>query len=380
MSIQSEEDRKRLGQRIGIAIVLGALITGSWVWHINLEDPRTNDAMVRANIVDVVLQHVNGRILNLNVIDNQYVKQGDLLYEIDRRPYEANVALAESELRLAEKEVSGQIADLRGYEAKIKQAEQAINAASAEVSRLEAQAGYAKSYLKRIEPLEQKAYVTSNAVNQASANQKSTEAAVQNAQAQLLASTAALETAKQARLAAEAKIAQYGNAYARVQAAEAKLRSAQLDLEYCTVHALFDGYVTNLNIAVGQYVQPGQKLFALVDDRTWYVIANYKETYLRNIKPGQPVDVFLAAYPGKHFSGEVQGIGWANYPDNLKVEDALPEVQRTLSWVVLAARFPVRIKLLDRDPAHPFRMGMTAFTTVHKDVGHIKSSNQPVSP
>ena len=61
MSIQSEEDRKRLGQRIGIAIVLGALITGSWVWHINIEDPRTNDAMVRANIVDVVLQHVNGR-------------------------------------------------------------------------------------------------------------------------------------------------------------------------------------------------------------------------------------------------------------------------------------------------------------------------------
>ena len=373
MSIQSEDARRRLGRKIGIGIVLCALITGAWVWHINIEDPRTNDAMVRANTIDVVLQHVNGRILKLNVIDNQYVKQGDLLYEIDRRPYEAAVAYAESELKLAEKEVSGQIADLRGFEAKIKQAEQAINSASAEVKQLEAQADYAKSYLQRIEPLEEKAYVTSNAVNQASANKKSAEASVQNAKAQMLAQMAALETAKQSRTAAEAKVAQFGDAYARIQAAEAKLVSAQLDLEYCTVHALFDGYVTNLNISVGQYVQPGQKLFALVDDRTWYVIANYKETYLRSIKTGQAVDVFLAAYPGRHFKGEVQGIGWANYPDNLKVQDALPEVQRTLSWVVLAARFPVRIKLLDRDPEHPFRMGMTAFSTVHKGTIHDQS-------
>jgi multidrug efflux system membrane fusion protein len=139
---------------------------------------------------------------------------------------------------------------------------------------------------------------------------------------------------------------------------------AQLKVEYCTVLAPFDGWVTNLNTQVGQYVAEGQQLFALVDDTQWYVMADYKETYLRYIEPGMPVDVYLAAYPGHHFRGEVQGIGWANYPDNVNVNEGLPTVQRTLNWVVLAARFPVRIKLLDRDPEHPYRMGMTAFTTV----------------
>lgn len=354
----------RTGAYVSLVIVVLALAVGAVVWHFNFIHPRTNDAMVRANTVDVIIQHVSGRIVELAVADNQPVHRGDLLYAIDARPYEAAAAQAEAELRVAERELSGQIAELRGAEAKVREAARNIEALSADVVRQEAQARYQNAYLQRILPLESQKFVTRNQVQEAEAKRNAADASVRDAQARVAAGRELLTAAQQAESTAQAHLAQYGHAYGRIQAAEARLRAAQLDVEYCTVRAPFDGLVTNLNTSPGQYVSAGQKLFALVDDTTWYVIANYKETYLRHISPGMAVDVFLASYPGKHFRGEVQGIGWANYPDNVKVTDGLPDVQRTLNWVMLAARFPVRIKLLERDPDHPFRMGMTAFTTV----------------
>ena len=358
------KDPIKAGQRAGVLIVVLALGVGAFVWHLNLIHPRTNDAMVRANTIDIVIQHVSGRIATLAVKDNQFVHQGDLLYAIDARPYEAVLQQAEAELHVSEMTVTGQMAALRGAEAHIREATHLLSAQEADVAQLQAKAQYAGSYLKRIQPLEAEAFVTHNQVRQAEADWKAAEAAVRDAQAKVQASRESLEIATQARTTSEAQLAQHGQAYARIQAAEAKVRQAQLNVEYCTVKAPFDGWVTNLNTQLGQYVAEGQKIFALVDDTQWYVMADYKETYLRHIHPGDPVDVFLASYPGVHFKGEVQGIGWANYPDNVQVTDGLPTVQRTLNWVVLAARFPVRIRLLDRDPEHPFRMGMTAFTTV----------------
>ena len=357
-------DPARAGRITSITIVIVSVLVGALVWRLNLVHPRTNDAMVRANTIDIVIQHVSGRIATLDIKDNQFVHQGDLLYAIDARPYEAALKQAEAEQHVAEMEVSGQLAAVRGAEAHIYEAIQTLTAQEADVVRLQAKAQYAASYLKRIEPLEAEVYVTHNQVQQARTDLKVAEAAVRDAQAKVEANRHAIEITRQSRNTAEARLAMNGNAYARIQAAEAKVREAQLKVEYCTVRAPFDGYVTNLNTQVGQYVAEGQALFSLVDDTTWYVIANYKETYLRHIQPGDPVDVFLAAYPGMHFKGEVQGIGWANYPDNVQVTQGLPTVQRTLNWVMLAERFPVRIRILSKDPSHPFRMGMTAFTTI----------------
>ena len=358
------------GRWVSLGIMGLSLIVGAGVWRLNLIHPRTNDAMVRANTVDIVIQHVSGRIVSLGIQDNQFVHQGDLLYAIDARPYEAAMQQAEAELLLAEKEVSGQRAGVEGAEAHIRESQNNLTAQQAEVTRLSAKAEYALSYLRRIQPLEAEAFVTHNQVRQAEADWKAAEASVHDAQAKVAAARETLEVSHQSRNTAVAKLAQTGNAYARIQSAEAKLRQAQLNVEYCKVLAPFDGWVTNLNTQIGQYVAEGQKLFALVDDTTWYVMADYKETYLRYIEPGLPVDVFLAAYPGRHFKGEVQGIAWANYPDNVVVKEGLPQVQRTLNWVMLAARFPVRIKLIDRDPQHPFRMGMSAFTTIGIEPPH----------
>lgn len=366
---------KKAGTWLSVLIVGLSISVGSFVWYLNRVHPRTNDAMVRANTIDIIIQHVSGRIATLNVKDNQFVKKGDLLYAIDARPYEAAMMAAEAELHTAEFVVSGQLATVRGAEARIHEAESNIHAQEAMVSELEAKSNYAQSYLKRIQPLEPQAFVTRNQVRQAEADAKSAQAAVRDAKAKVSALRATLESVNQSRNTAEAQLARTGDAFARVQAAEANLKQAQLKVEYCTVRAPFDGWVTNLNTQVGQYVAEGQKLFALVDNQTWYVIADYKETYLRYIHPGDPVDVFLAAYPGIHFKGEVQGIGWANYPDNVKVTDGLPNVQRTLNWVMLAARFPVRIRLLERDELHPFRMGMSAFTTI--GISPNSSSHEP---
>ncbi len=366
--------RRILGPVLGVLIVLGAAASGYKVWEANLAEPRTNDAMVYANIVDVVLERVNGRITELNVVDNQRVRKGDILFRIDDRPYRAAAAQARVQLKLAEKGVEGNIADIRAAEAQIVQSEHDLKAAEAEIARSKADADYARSYFQRIEPLLKKEFVTANAVSEATANRQSAEASVRDAEAKRRAAQAAVEAARQARAKSQADLAQYGDAYARVEAARAELETALLNLDYCAIEAPFDGYVTNVNIAVGQYVQPEQKVFALVDDRTGYMMANYKETYLRAIQPGMAVDVFLAGYPGRYFRGEVQGIGWANYPDNVKVEGALAQPGRTLNWVVLAARFPVRIKLLDRDPEHPFRMGMTVYTRILRPPSSVPST------
>ena len=130
------------------------------------------------------------------------------------------------------------------------------------------------------------------------------------------------------------------------------------------MRAPFDAYVTNLNIAVGQYANRGQDIFALIDDRAWYVIANFRESFLPSIAPGMEVDVYLISYPNRRFRGRIQGVGWALFQANGATVGVLPAVQPTLNWVRLAQRFPVRIVLEERDPEHPFRMGQTAVVTV----------------
>ncbi|CAG0947003.1 Multidrug resistance protein MdtN [Anaerolineae bacterium] len=364
LPVMDDKTRRVLGRILGILIVAGAILTGILVWNDNLSHPRTNDAMVRANIVDIMPQHVSGRIVKLNVADNQWVRQGDLLYLIDPRPYQAKLAQAKAKHQLAEKEVEASKALIGASEAKIKQMEQQQAAADAEIDRMEAKAAYDQRYLERIKPLQEKEFVTANKFGEATAARDASAAAVRDAKAKHRAAMMSVEFAHKEHGKVEADLAQFGGLYAKIEASRAEVENAELDVEYCSVYAPFDAYVTNLNIAVGEYVQPGQKLFALVDDRVWYVMANYKETFLRSIQPGMPVDVFLAPYPGIHFRGEVQGIGWANYPDNMKEQGSLPTVERTLNWVVLASRFPVRIKLLERDAKYPFRMGMTAFTTI----------------
>jgi len=408
-----------LGRVVGVAIVVGALVVSALAWRLSDVHPRTDDAAVRANVVGIA-PHVSGPIVELHVVDNQRVKAGDLLFVVDPRPYEARLARVRAELALTRKEVEAQEravssaaaevtrreaglkaaeADLAGKEtmppaldAEIARREAERAAVEASVVRLEAERDYAEDYLKRVEPLLTKQFVTADRVSEARSKRDAAAAAVREAQRKLVAAEAAvveaqkrkqaavagvaqaratrggaavgIDQAREDRSRAHALVAQYADRNARLAAAEAAVESAELDVGYCRVRAPFDAYVTNLNIAVGEYARQSQQVFALVDDRAWYVMANFRETYVDAIKPGMAAEVFLMSYPNRRFRGVVQGIGWANYPEEGPTVGVLPNVPRTLNWVRLASRFPVRILLEERDPERPFRMGATAVVTI----------------
>jgi membrane fusion protein, multidrug efflux system len=408
-----------VGRVIGIVIVAGALITSVVTWRLSDVHPRTDDAAVRANVVGIA-PHVGGPIVELHVVDNQRVKAGDLLFVVDARPYEARLARVRAELALTTKEVEAQERAVGSAVAEIERRQAGLAAAEAElvgretvpiaaeaeiarreadraaveasVARLEADLAYAEDYLKRVEPLLAKQYVTADRVSEARSRRDMAAAAVREAQRKLVASESAvveaqkrkqaavagvaqaraarggaavgINQAREERSRAQALLAQYADRNARLAAAEAAVASAELDVDYCRVRAPFDAYVTNLNIAVGEYARQGQQVFALVDDRAWYVMANFRETYVDVIKPGMTAEVYLMSYPNRRFRGVVQGIGWANHPDQGATVGVLPDVPRTLNWVRLASRFPVRILLEERDPERPFRMGATAVVTI----------------
>jgi membrane fusion protein, multidrug efflux system len=324
-----------VGRLIGALIVLGTIALGLYVTRLYYLYPRTDDAYVRANVVGIA-PHVSGPIVKLPVHDNQHVKPGELLFVVDPRPYRSVLDRAEAELALT----NLQILALK----------EAIRAAQARQAQLAATTAYDKQYLDRIEPLLSRHFVTANDVF--------------NARSRLHADQAAIENARSEVRKAQNDLGQYGDINARRKAAEAAVYDAKLNVDYCYVHAPFDAYVTNLNIAVGQYANQGRQVLSLVDNRVWYVMANFRENFLAHIRPGMRVDVYLLSYPNKRFRGRVQGVGWALYQGNGATVEGLPQVEATLNWVRLSQRFPVRIVLEDPDPAYPFRMGATAVVTV----------------
>jgi len=323
------------GGLVGALIVIAAIAIAIYVTRLYYLYPRTDDAYVRANVVGIA-PHVSGPIVDLPVHDNQHVRPGELLFVVDPRPYKSVLDRAEAELALTNLQ--------------IKALEDAIRAAEARRAQLAATAAYDKQYLDRIEPLLNRHFVTANDVFNARSRVRADEAAIDNARSEVRR--------------AQNDLGQYGDINARRKAAEAAVYDAKLNVDYCYVRAPFDAYVTNLNIAVGQYANEGRQVLSLVDNRTWYVMANFRENFLAHIRPGMSVDVYLLSYPNHRFRGVVQGVGWALYQNNGASIEGLPKVEPTLNWVRLSQRFPVRIILEDPDPAYPFRMGATAVVTI----------------
>ena len=361
--------------------------------------PRTEDAAVRANLVGIA-PHVSGPIVSLPAVDNQPVRRGEILFVVDPRPYEAALAQAEAELALVDLEVEA-------LRAQVVAATRAVSAAEATVEQRAAEAAYAQIYLERVEPLLENRFVTPDQVDKAAADAAALEAAVVTARADLETARATLaaqiadlgdlelagpgitpaldaieaDAATDRSLtgmdedieAAEGPPGSVLNA--RRLAVKAKVDRARLFLDYCTVRSPVDGYVTNLNIAVGEYANEGQQVFTLVDTSIWYVMANFKETYTRYLEVGDPVEVYLMSRPTEVFDGVIQGIGWA-----IDLKDGatqpftdLPRTDPTLDWVRLAQRFPVRI-ILEPIEGVPFRMGETAAVIA------VPNADRPPSP
>ena len=324
-----------LGRLIGLAIILTGIAAAVMAARTSTGNPRTDDAYVSANVIGIA-PHVQGPLVQLNVVDNQPVEEGDLLFVVDPRPYEAELKRARGELILAQAEVGG--------------IEQTITAARAEVARLRVDTAYARTHAGRLESLLGGRFISADQYQEAVTKARSLDAAVDHAQSQL---------AQQEKL-----LAQQGDVNGRLETAKAHVRLAELNVEYCYVRAPFKALVTNLNISVGDYAHVGERVFALVDRRMWYVLGNFRETLLSAIEPGMEARVNLVGYPGRTFHGVVQGIAWSVLSPARETVGILPRIDPTLNWARLAQRLPVRIILDAPAPDAPFRMGMTAVATI----------------
>ena len=370
----AEKDRDRtrriVGRLVGASIVGGAAIAVAVTLVQRETRPQTDDATVRANFIGIAPQ-VSGRIVELKVRDHEQVNEGDLLFEVDPRPYQIAVERARATLGVTRNEVDGLKNGASTAAAGVARAEAQLAASAAEVARLETQLRHAEDHLRRLEPLLPQQFVTADRVEEARTQRDAAKAALDATRAQNGATAAALRQARAERARALDVIGESGGTNARVATAEAALHAAELDLSYCRVVAPFTGKVVNMSISRGAFARAGVEMFTLVDTGTWYVVANFRETQLGHIPAGAKADLYLQSQPGKHFRGTVVGLGWAVLPENGTSVMGLPRVERSLDWIRLAARFPVRIQV--DDPDDSFRLGASAVATVD---GTLRSASR----
>jgi membrane fusion protein, multidrug efflux system len=395
--------RKLLGRSIGVLSVVGALITGSMVVREVGVHPQTDDAEIFANLIGIAPE-VNGRIIRISVQDNQLVSKGDLLFEIDPLPYQYALEAARSQQATLE----GQIKDLEraigaqnsavgsakahtqsaqarisSSEAAVQAAQASVDAARAELARAEADYAYAENNVLRLEPLLVKQFVTVDLMDQARTSRSVKGESVRQARSRLAIAQAqwasAVAQQNEARAGYEQSGAQLDQAMKSVaipepliaqrQGRAAAVKNAEYDLERCKVYAPFDARVTNLTISEGAYAHAGQQAFTLIDARTWWVIANFRETELRRIQPGMKTDVYVMSRPDQKFVGTIDSTGFGVTPDASLIgsmSQGLPDVQRSLNWIHLAARFPVRVRIDSPSPDY-FRIGTSAMVIVRGD-------------
>ena len=334
--------RPVVGRLISIGIICLVVLLVFLVWAIIEHHPRTDDAIVEANVIGVA-PRVRGPIIKLNVQDNQDVKEGDLLFEIDPADYKLALDNAQAALDALDQEI--EVARSQDETLKYQ-----IKAAQAGVEQAQAQLKQSTDTMNRLEPLLPKGFATADDVDRAH-----TAVAV-----------AAATVADQEQRLNQAKVALSSLATLQAQrpGAVAAVEQAKLNLSYCYVVAPFPGRVVNLNISVGEYVNIGTPVFSLLDSRKWYVLANFREAEIRHFGVGSDADVYLLSAPHRHFKGKVQGIGWAvQSQDYIDISPGVPNVPRELNWVHIAQRFPVRIEVEDPDP-HLFRKGASAVAII----------------
>jgi membrane fusion protein, multidrug efflux system len=401
---RSPEDQRRLGRMISIAIILSAAITGLLALRQVTANPRTDDAEVFANYIGMA-PLVNGPITRLYVSDNQLVKEGDPLFEIDNRPYAYALAHAKSdqqalkgeigdERRIIAGKVSGvdvaragalsSEASLERAAASVEQAKADVANAKAAVQRADAEQAYASNNLHRIEPLLAKQFVTVDQVDQARTLEVSRSQASHQARSQLALAEAGLAAAEAQYREGQATVIE---SHQQVQQAthnvttlepllgelpgkQAAIDTAQYNFDNCRIIAPFSARVTNLTISQGAYATAGQHIFTLIDTRVWWAVANFRETQLKHIHPGTQADVYVLSRPNVRFKGVVDSVGFGVTPDADLIgtlsQPGLPDVQRTLNWVHLASRFPVRVRI-EAQPSDVFRLGESAVVVIRGD-------------
>jgi membrane fusion protein, multidrug efflux system len=404
-TVQPEQDDRITklewyGRVFTAAMVVLAMAGLIAVYSVTTRHPWTDDAEIFANYIGIA-PVVEGPILHLNVADNQRVKQGDLLFEIDDRPYEYALDHAVSDQAALEGQIVDEqrriraevnavsasgaatrsaIANVDRAQASILEAEADVAHSEAALDRAKAESAYAENNLHRLEPLLVKQFVTVDQVDQARTTERATAQSVHEAESQLALNRAHLNSMlaalAQAKASAEQSTAQLHQSESSVLTLDplvaqrpgraAAIANAQYNYDQCRVYAPFNARVTNLVISEGAYAHTGQEIFTLIDTRTWWVLANFRETQLKHIQPGMAADIYVMSDPGLRFNGVVESTGYGVTPDPSilgRITPGLPDVQRTLSWVHLASRYPVRIRI-ESPSSDVIRLGESAVVVI----------------
>jgi len=326
------------------AVILVVAAGLTWYYWDYLTNPWTRNGQVMAQVVQIT-PRVTGPVVEMPIVDNQFVKKGDLLFRIDPRTYESTLAgmeglLAETidEIEALTAQVDATAATIEQYDAAIRRAEQKVIGKQARLVDVQAE-------LKRYSRLVKEGAASQERVDQAVADVLDAEAIVDASQAELLAAQAK-------KLQAEADLARdianrgaEGEANARLRTAKARVHSAHLALEFTEVRAPVDGYVTNLNLELGDHATANKAALALVDVNSYWFYGFFKESLLRDINPGDRALVTLMSYPDRPIEGWVEGTGWGVWQkDGSTAQELLPQVSATFEWIRLAQRVPVRIE------------------------------------
>ncbi len=353
--------RKYLLTGAVVLIAVIAVLLKYWDYVVN---PWTRDGQVRADVVQIT-PRVSGPIVKLAVEDNQLVKTNDLLFEIDPRTFEANLAQARAQLDNArdnylalEKQVEAELAQVNVSRAEALQAESNIKELDATIVKNKAEYSRQQDMLKK-DATSKKAMERARANYQiALEKRKASVAGLTQAKATLAQSEAALAKAR-------ANLGAPGDDNASIREAQAALRQAELDFEFTRIKAPVDGYVTNLNLRIGSQAVTNQPALALVDINSYWVHGFFKENSIEDIRKGNKAIITLMTYPDIPLEGHVDSLGWGIAQDDGSTgDDLLPNVSATFEWIRLAQRVPVRIHLVDVPDNVALRVGTTASVLV----------------
>jgi len=302
------------------------------------------------------------------------------IFIVGEHPLMQRINALVSGVSVAKANVSSSQADMARWAAAVEQARADVANAEQGVSRAKAEWTYASNNLHRLEPLLAKQFVTVDQVDRAKTSEIAQSEGLKQADSRLRLSQAGLQSAlaqyDRSKAALEQSKAQHEQAHNSVTsleplvnqrgARESAVKDARYKLNNCKVYAPFDALVTNLTISEGAYAHVGQDVFTLIDARTWWAIGNFRESQLSHITPGMRADVYVLSKPSIRFTGIVDSVGFGVTPDPDvigKLDKGLPDVQRTLNWVHLASRYPVRVRVENPAP-ELFRVGESAVVTI----------------
>jgi membrane fusion protein (multidrug efflux system) len=317
----------------------------------------TDDAFIDGNI-HTIASKVPGTVETVYVHDNQPVRGGDLLVELDPVDYDVKVDEALASLN-AEK------AKLGESDSKIEASKKQLDDAKAKADAIRAVNELQRANLEqaekdkaRAESLYKKDAMSKEKYEKAMTAYKVAAAQVKAATEGLKSYIVSIDTQKAViRQAEAARVSQLSS----IKQKEASLEAATLNGGYTKIYAPVDGYVTKKSVEVGNQIQPGQPLMAVVPLEGIYVTANYKETQLEKVKPGQKVEIKVDTYPGKKFNGTVQSI----MAGTGSAFSLFPAENATGNYVKVVQRIPVKILFdKDTDPGHVLRVGMSVVPTV----------------